>query len=128
VLLTADAQVADQLALPLAQMRFAGHDRIARALFVIFPPLIAAACLMLGGFSRFGVWPQILLAVGLVIPLQMVWNVAETAAIRNVDLQWVAYAQPAVAAALALLLTGAALRGPLRRRRGRAAPGPEVPA
>ena len=30
-----------QLDLDLAQMRFAGHDRIARALFVIFPPIIA---------------------------------------------------------------------------------------
>jgi lipopolysaccharide export system permease protein len=125
VLLTADQQVADQLALPLAQMRHAGHDRIARAIFVIFPPIIAAACLMLGGFSRFGVWPQILLAVALVIPLQMVLNVAETAAIRNVELQGLAYAQPVAAAAMAAVLTTLAMRG-RRRRRDRDPPG--VPA
>ncbi|NKX44739.1 LPS export ABC transporter permease LptF [Roseicyclus persicicus] len=119
VLITADAQVAEQLNLSLPQMRFAGHDRIARALFVIFPPLIAAACLMLGGFSRFGVWPQIMLAVGLVIPLQMIWNVAETAAIRDASLSYLAYLQPAMAAAMAGVLTWGAMRR-RRRRRDRA--------
>lgn len=118
VLITADAQVADQLDLPLAQMRFVGHDRIARALFVIFPPIIAAATLMLGSFSRFGVWPQIMAAVAMVIPLQMIWNAAETTAIRNVDLQYLAYLQPAAAAMLAGVLTWMAMRkrGRIRRR------------
>jgi lipopolysaccharide export system permease protein len=116
VLLRADADTAAALGQSLAQMRFVGHDRIARALFVIFPPLIAAACLMLGGFSRFGVWPQILLAVVLVIPLQMVWNAAEANAIRNVELQLLAYAQPALAALMAAVLTGLAMaRKGLRR-------------
>ena len=119
VLLAATPQVAQQMNLNLARMRFAGHDRIARALFVIFPPLIAAACLMLGGFSRFGVWPQIMLAVALVIPLQMVWNFAETKAVRDVSLQYLAYAQPAAAALMAGGLTLLALvrRRPFRFRR-----------
>ena len=56
VLIRADAELAAALNLPLARMLFEGHDRIARALFVIFPPLIGALCLMLGHFSRFGVW------------------------------------------------------------------------
>jgi lipopolysaccharide export system permease protein len=126
VLLGADAALAARLDLDLAQMRFAGHDRIARSLFVIFPPLIAAACLMLGGFSRFGVWPQIMLAVALVIPLQMVWNVAETTAVRDARLFSLAYAQPAVAALLAAALAwraGSRRRAfPLRRFRRVAAP------
>lgn len=116
VLLRADAQSAEQLGMSLAQMRFAGHDRIARALFVIFPPLIAAACLMLGSFSRFGVWPQMLLAVALVIPLQMVWNAAESAGMRDVDLQLLAYVQPALGAAMTLVLILAAQAGRRRRR------------
>jgi lipopolysaccharide export system permease protein len=106
-------------------MRFVGHDRIARGLFVIFPPLIAAACLMLGGFSRFGVWPHILLAVVLIIPLQMVWNAAEASAIRNVDLQLLAYAQPLLAAGLAGGLTLLAMARK-RKRRDRTRPGAEV--
>jgi lipopolysaccharide export system permease protein len=118
VLLNADQQSAANFGQSLAQMRFTGHERIARALFVIFPPLIAAACLMLGGFSRFGVWPQIMLAVGLVIPLQMIWNAAETAALRDVDLQLLAYAQPATAASMAAVLIWLASRK--RRRRAMA--------
>ena len=118
VLLTADETAAETLGQSLPRMRFAGHERIARALFVIFPPIIAAACLMLGGFSRFGVWPQILLAVALVIPLQMIWNAAETAAIRDVGLQYLAYLQPAVAALMSIGLTWQAMR---RRRMPRAA-------
>lgn len=118
VLLTATPDVAQRFGLDLAKMRFAGHDRIARALFVIFPPLIAAACLMLGAFSRFGVWPQIMVAVALVIPLQMIWNAAESTANRNVDLQYLAYLQPLVAAAIAGALAWMAMRnrGRLRRR------------
>jgi len=117
VLLGADADLAEQLNQPLARMRFTGHERIAQALFVIFPPLIAAACLLLGGFSRFGVWPQMLLAVGLVIPLQMIWNAAETLAIRDVDLQYLAYVQPLVAALMAAVLTWVTMR-PRRQPRG----------
>lgn len=117
VLLTATPETAEQLGLDLARMRFEGHDRIGRALFVIFPPVLAAATLMLGSFSRFGVWPQILAAVALVIPLQMVWNAAETAAVTDVSLQYLAYLQPAIAALLAALLTAMAMRN--RRRRWR---------
>jgi lipopolysaccharide export system permease protein len=125
VLLRADAQLAEQLDLPLPQMLFTGHDRIARALFVIFPPLIAAACLMLGGFSRFGVWPQILLAVALVIPLQVIGNAAETTAVRSAGLHLLAYAQAGAAALMALGLTWAAMR---QRRMRRARPAGGVPA
>jgi lipopolysaccharide export system permease protein len=124
VLLQADQALADQLNLPLAQMRFVGHDRIARALFAVFPPLIAAATLMLGSFSRFGVWPKILAAVLMVIPLHMIWNAAESAAVRNVDLQYLAYAQPAAAALLTAVLAWLAMRRKTRPR-SRARPGPD---
>lgn len=120
VLLRADPDIAEQLGLTQTAMRYTGHDRIARALFVIFAPVIAAACLMLGGFSRFGVWPQILLAVGLVIPLQMVWNAAEAAAARNLEAApFLAYAQPLLAAVLAGGLAILANSGrKIRLRRG----------
>jgi lipopolysaccharide export system permease protein len=89
--------MAEEMGLPLARMLFEGHDRIARALFSIFPPLIGAACLMLGHFSRFGVWRQILLAVVLVVPLQVIWNASEAAARADAELWYLAYAQPVAA-------------------------------
>ena len=116
VLLEADARMAEEMGLSLAQMRFSGHERIARALFVIFPPVIAAACLMLGRFSRFGVWPQIVLSVALVIPLQMAGNAAETAGLRDVALRFLAYVQPGLAALIAAAVSAAAMMGSPRRR------------
>ncbi len=113
VLIGADEVTAEALGLNLAQMRFAGHDRIARGLFVVFPPLIAAAMLMLGSFSRFGVWPQILGAVCIVIPLQAVWNIAEATAIQDVRMAYLAYLQPLIA----LLTSGAVVFLALRNRR-----------
>lgn len=119
VLIGADQALADEMGLSLAQMRFTGHDRIARALFVIFPPIIAAATLMLGSFSRFGVWPQILAAVMIVIPLQAIWNGAEAAALRDPTAYALAYVQPLVAALVAATLGVLALfgRGQLLFRR-----------
>lgn len=113
-LLMANGAVADRMGLSVAQMRFTGHDRIARSFFVIFPPLIAATALMLGHFSRFGVWPRILLAVACMIPVQMIWNVAENTAFQNADLYPMAYLQPAVAALATFILGLLAMIGPAK--------------
>lgn len=108
LLVRADAGMAEEFDLRLSRMLYEGHDRIARALFSIFPPLIGAACLMLGHFSRFGVWRQILLAVVLVVPLQVIWNASEAAARDDADLWYLAYAQPFAAAGITLALVAIA--------------------
>ncbi|WP_224814502.1 LPS export ABC transporter permease LptF [Hasllibacter sp. MH4015] len=113
-LLRADAQMAEELNLPLAHMVFEGHDRIAQSLFVIFVPLIGAASLMLGTFSRFGVWKQVLIAVALVLPMQIVRNAGEAAVRADADAWLMAYAQPAVAAIVAAIMVALAMR----RRQG----------
>lgn len=110
LLLSADTQMADALNIPLAHMVFEGHDRIAQSLFVIFVPLIAAASLMLGSFSRFGVWKQILIAVSLVLPMQIVRNAGEAAVRANADDWAMAYAQPALAAVVAVVMVALAMR------------------
>jgi lipopolysaccharide export system permease protein len=120
VLIRADAEIAAALGLRLDRMLFEGHDRIARSIFSIFPPLIGAACLMLGHFSRFGVWRQILLAVVLIVPLQVIWNASEAAARGDPDLWYLAYAQPlaALLMTLALMLSaGIGARGLSHLRR-----------
>ncbi len=116
LLVRADQDMADEMGLSLARMLFEGHNRIARALFVIFPPLIGAACLMLGHFSRFGVWRQILLAVVLVIPLQVVLNASEAVARVDATQWYLAYAQAfsALIVTTGLVLFAGARRGLLR--------------
>ena len=115
-LLFAPRAFAEAQGLDLAELRFEGHDRIARPFFALFIPVIAAATLMLGAFSRFGIWPQILLAIALVIPLQMTWNAAEAAGSRQDGLAWLAYLQPALAGATAAVMIALALRGHRRPR------------
>lgn len=110
VLLGADQTTAEALNLPLAHMVFEGHDRIAQSLFAIFVPLIGAASLMLGSFSRFGVWRQIFIAVLLVLPMQIVRNAGEAAVRADADAWHMAYAQPALAAVVAAVMVGLAMR------------------
>ncbi len=119
LLLSADAPMADALNIPLAHMVFEGHDRIAQSLFVIFVPLIGAASLMLGSFSRFGVWRQILVAVLLVLPMQIVRNAGESAVRADADAWPLTYAQPAIAALVAAGMVALAMR---RRKGWRAVP------
>lgn len=110
LLLRADEQMADALNLDLARMVFEGHDRVAQSLFVIFVPLIAAACLMLGSFSRFGVWKQILIAVALVLPMQIARNAGEAAVRADADAWAMAYIQPGLAAFVVAVLMALTLR------------------
>ena len=114
-LIRADQDDASALGTSLAVMKWEGHDRIARALFVIFIPMIGAASLMLGSFSRLGVWPQVLLAVVLVIPLQIGRNVLEDVALGDASLSLIAYFQPVLAASIGLGVMVLALK----RRRNR---------
>ncbi|MEM9754651.1 MAG: LPS export ABC transporter permease LptF [Pseudomonadota bacterium] len=122
LLLTADADVAESFGATVTEMRFAAHDRIVKSLFVFFIPVIGAATLMTGNFSRFGVWPQILLAVGLLVPLQMSWNFSGTVAENDLSLMWLAYTQPTLALITAVVMVAIAGR---RRARPRQA---DVPA
>lgn len=114
-LIGADQADASALGTSLAVMRWEGHDRIARSLFVIFIPMIGAASLMLGTFSRLGVWPQILLAVILVIPLQIGRNALEDIALGDAALALIAYFQPVLAAGIGISVLAIALKK--RRKR-----------
>ena len=110
VLLGATPAIAEALNINISHMIFEGHDRIAQSLFVIFVPLIGAASLMLGSFSRFGVWRQILIAVLLVLPMQIIRNAGEAAVRSDAEAWPLAYAQPAVAAIVAAVMIALAMR------------------
>jgi lipopolysaccharide export system permease protein len=57
-----------------AQLLEEGHSRIAAPLMAVAAPLIGFAALMLGSFSRFGLWRQMALAVGMLIGMQLLWT------------------------------------------------------
>jgi lipopolysaccharide export system permease protein len=83
--------------------------------------MIAYACLMLGGFSRFGLWRQIGLAVALLIVAQMTNTAASGAAMRS-DQAWpLIYLTPLAGMGLAVGLMAYA-QTPRRRPRAQANP------
>ena len=59
-----------------AALVFAAHDRLAQPILAAAAALIGFASLLLGAFSRFGLWRQVLVAVGLLIVVQAISTVA----------------------------------------------------
>lgn len=58
----------------LPELQAAGHERISQALLCIVASLLGFGSLLIGGFSRFGLWKQILLAVVSLILLKLLDN------------------------------------------------------
>lgn len=66
-LLAPTQAVLDETGRSAAQLLVEGHGRIADPLLTFAAALMGFAALLIGGFSRFGLWRQIGLAVGLVL-------------------------------------------------------------
>lgn len=73
-LLSGDPDIAREVGQAPAKLIVEGHGRITQSLMALAGPLVGFAALMLGGFSRFGVWKQIFLAVFIIIVLQTFSN------------------------------------------------------
>lgn len=93
----------------------AGHKRITGALLALLAPVLGYAVMLLGGFSRFGVWNQILGAVIALIAVQMLDNAMTNIAQDDPTLWPLTYAAPLAAG----LLAAALLWYPTRPRRNR---------
>jgi lipopolysaccharide export system permease protein len=105
----------------LADFLFEGHERFARSLLSLVVPVMGFAALMVGGFSRFGVWRQILLAVVMIIFVQMIANAAEDVARSDPKLVAMAYVAPLVGLLVAMILFAIASAKRIRPRGTRAA-------
>ena len=66
-LLSATPALQDETGASRARMIAEAHDRVAEALLGTVGALLGFAALVAGGFSRFGLWRQIGLAIGLII-------------------------------------------------------------
>ncbi|MDH2326093.1 LPS export ABC transporter permease LptF [Cereibacter sp. SYSU M97828] len=83
---------------------FEGHDRIGQPLLGLAATLIGFAALLLGAFSRFGLWRQILGAVVLLILVQLINTVAGSSGPGLAGGWALAYAAPAFGCAVAAFL------------------------
>jgi len=120
-LLAADDTVAASIGASRAEMLEEGHSRLAAPLMAIAAPLIGFAALMLGGFSRFGLWRQTGLAVGLIIAVQLVWTWGGSVAIQTAGAWPLVYLAPLLEIGLAGLILLQAQR-PKHRRADRNRP------
>lgn len=92
------------------------HNRFAQPLMAIVAALIGFATLLLGGFSRFGVWRQVLTAFVLLIGVKLVEGAVAGAVLVSASAWPLLYLPAAVGLALsAVLLHLAANPGILRR-------------
>ncbi|MEL7092461.1 MAG: LPS export ABC transporter permease LptF [Pseudomonadota bacterium] len=93
------------------------HTRFARAAFCLVTALIAFSTLLVGGYSRFGVWREIMIAFVLLLLLDGVRSTLSGPVLATPQMWPILYA-PAVAGALisAALLWAAARPSLLRRR------------
>jgi lipopolysaccharide export system permease protein len=103
-LLRADAAAQAVTGRDRAKLLAEAQTRFAEPAFGAALPLLALGFLMLGGYSRLGLWRQILGAVIAAVALRMIGNVAETAARDAAHLWWTIHLMPALTLALALAL------------------------
>lgn len=96
------------------------HERLAVGLLAPVATLIGLGALLLGGYSRFGAWRQVILAIVLLVVVQAVDQASVRAAREDASLWPLAYASAATGFGLAGLLLWLSARP---RRLGR-----EVPA
>jgi lipopolysaccharide export system permease protein len=99
---------------------YEAHGRITHTLLAVTAPLLGFATLLLGGFSRFGIWRRVVGAVALLVLIQSAGLATSAIPIGRPDL-WPIYYLPTVLAlgAAGGLLTLAARPALLRRRAGR---------
>ncbi len=72
------------------------HSRIASPLLALAVPLIGFSALLVGAFSRFGLWRQVLGAVVILVLVQLVSNVTAGMVLRSAAAWPLSYAAPAL--------------------------------
>jgi lipopolysaccharide export system permease protein len=83
---------------------YEAHNRTSQGLFSLVVALVGFSCLLLGGFSRFGLWRQILLAIVAVALLKFLDNALADVARRDAALFWLVYVTPAAGLGLTALI------------------------
>lgn len=81
-----------------------GHQRFTLPLLGLVSALIGFSAMLLGGFSRFGLWPQISFAIVLLIAIKAIDTAALDFAIRSANLWWAAYISVVLGLAISFTL------------------------
>lgn len=93
------------------------HGRMTSALMCLVAALVGFSTLMVGSFSRFGVWRQIGLAFGLLLGIKIVESIVVAPVLVNGALWPLLYLPPLIGAAVAVLLLSLAMHPAVLRWR-----------
>ncbi len=99
-----------------SEFLYEAHSRFAQPLTAVFVPLIGFAMLLLGGFSRFGLWRQIAASIAALIAVQFLANSMTYFATQS-EHSWPLVYVPVPAAAAVAAVTLAIASKPRRLRR-----------
>ncbi|MEM6610559.1 MAG: LPS export ABC transporter permease LptF [Pseudomonadota bacterium] len=115
-LLFRPGEVAARTGSTLGQISFEAHSRFAQALLCIVASVIGFAALLVGSYSRFGVWWQIVAAFTLLVMIKMIEGAVSGAVLASAG-AWPLMYLPTLAGAVAtvILLALAARPGLLSR-------------
>jgi len=118
-LLRASEAVQEETRRSAATLIHAAHDRSAQSLFALFGALVGFSTLLVGGFSRFGLWRQIVAAVFIVVFAKGIESVGAGIARGDARLWLATYLAPLSGLVICALLLHAATRPYLLRRKPR---------
>ncbi|MFT4013759.1 MAG: LPS export ABC transporter permease LptF [Paracoccus sp. (in: a-proteobacteria)] len=117
-LLTPDAELLSATGASPEDALAEAHERLAKPLMSPIAAMLGFAMLLLGGFSRFGVWRQVIWAVVALIFVQFLITAAENQVAQSPARWPLIYLPPAVGALICVLVLWLAARP--RRPRGTA--------
>lgn len=83
--------IAKQTGEPISSLLFEGHNRFNEAILCIVAAMIGFATMLIGSFSRFGLWKQIIGAIIALIVLKSIDNTLADIARSNAHLWFVTY-------------------------------------
>jgi lipopolysaccharide export system permease protein len=121
VLLSPDEAALAATGKPESVLLYEGHARLAQPLLGLVGALLGFAALLSGGFSRFGFWRQVALAITVMVLLQLLDNAVADRALADARLLPLVYLPGLTGLAIAAGLLAFAGR---RRRMPRAASEP----
>ncbi|MEQ9693895.1 LPS export ABC transporter permease LptF [Shimia sp. SDUM112013] len=120
-LLTRSYEIADELNTNRGDILEEAHSRFGQPLTSALAALVAFGTLLLGGYSRFGVWKQIVLSFVMLISLEIVRSAVLDPVRANGDLWPLIYLPAALGLCLALVLLSLSAYPPsMFKRRGAA--------
>ena len=90
-LIRATPALAEETGSSVARLQADGHDRFSQSILGLVAALIGFATLMVGSYSRFGVWRQIVAAIGLIVVVKALETAGLNAARSDARLWFMTY-------------------------------------